>query len=664
MKRNFGKLSLLGMVFSVQLLTGCGSDDNTSDHSIGGAVSGLTGEGLVLQNNGGDDLSITSNGRFTFSTRLERGSSYTITIATQPTGQTCSVSNGSGTLEDHDVTDVLINCPFLTPTLNISVGGIRRLHFSWNDVGADHYKLMSNPDGNSGFSQVGRNITATEVDAEIALHLTDWVNANYMLQACNGMDECIDSEPQYISSLMLELIGYLKPDPATGYNDYRIFGYGVYQYGFSVALSGDGTTLAVGGPGDKSLTTGIDTDPDASGYRAGAVYVYVHDDDSWRLQSYIKASNTDSGDNFGHNLTLSEDGNRLAVGAVHEASGATGVNGDETDNSVESAGAVYVFERNNATWRQQAYIKSSAPAPDEHFGYSLSISGDGNTLAVNAGKKVYLFQYNGTNWSQQTKLEPPGDVKSVSSKLSSDGLTLAIGVSEDETVYMYKMYNLNNGTWIQRDVVKASNGEQSDGFGVGLALSATGDTLVVGAYSESSSASGVNGDMTDNSASKAGAVYVFERDVNTWVQSTYLKASNTDAYDYFGMRVALSADGNHLAVGALGEDSLARGINGDQMDNTTEDLGSAGAVYVFNRDSTGWSQLAYVKAANTDTGYNYVYTSACGTEPCWANADFSRSLGISNDGSLLVVGADEEDSGDPDNQEDDSAQMSGAVYIY
>ncbi len=661
MKWNFGNLSFLVMVFSSLLLTGCGGDDNTSDYAIGGTVSGLTGEGLVLQNNGGDDLSITSNGRFTFSTRLESGSSYTITIATQPTGQTCSVSNGSGTLEGHDVTNVLINCPLLTPNLNISVGGIRRVHFGWGDVGADHYKLMSNPDGNSGFSQVGENITATEVDVEIATHLTDWVNANYMLQACNGLDECVDSEPQYISSLMLELIGFQKPDPATGYNDYTPSGLNVYQYGFSVALSGDGTTLAVGGPGDRSLTTGIDTDPDTSGSRAGAVYVYLHDGDGWRLQSYIKASNTDNGDNFGHDLTLSEDGNRLAVGALHEASGATGVNGDETDNSVMSAGAVYVFERNNATWRQQAYIKSSDPVLDENFGSSLSISGDGNTLAVNGGNKVYLFQYDGTNWSQQTNIEPPGEAQSVSSELSSDGLTLAIGISEDETVYMY---SLNNGTWIQRDAVTASNGEQSDAFGGSLALSATGDILVVGAYGESSSATGVNGDTTDNSAASAGAVYLFKRDANTWVQSTYLKASNTEANDYFGTGVALSGDGNHLVVGAPGEDSQARGINGDQMDNATADVASAGAVYVFNRDSTGWSQQAYVKAPNTDTGYNYVFTSACGTEPCWANADFGRSLGLSNDGSLLVVGADEEDSGDPDSQEDDSAPMSGAVYIY
>ncbi len=667
MKWNFDFLVCIGLVLSVLFLSGCGGDNDDSDHvspsgyAIGGSVSGLTGEGLVLQNKGEDDLAITSNGRFTFPTRLESGSDYVISIATQPAGQTCSLSNASGTLDNHDVTDILINCPLLPPNLSLSVSGIRRLHMTWNDVGADHYKLLNNPDGNSGFVQVGENITATDVDTEIATHLTDWVNDSYLLQACNGLDECVDSEPQSVHSLMLDLIGYLKPDPATGYRDFPPYGENGYRYGFSVALSGDGSTLAVGGPGDHSLTTGIDSDPVVSGYKAGAVHVYVHEGNTWRLQSYIKASNTDSGDTFGSDLALSEDGNRLVVGAPNEASAATGVNGDQADNSADSAGAVYVFERNNAVWRQQAYIKASDTAPGNRFGKGLSISESGNTLAVNGGISVYVFQYDGADWKQQANIVAPGEGVSVSSELSGDGLVLAISRSEDETVYLY---TLDNNVWAQRQAITASNGEANDEFGDTLALSANGDTLVVGAFRESSSATSINGDATNNNAISSGAVYLFEREQNAWTQTAYLKASNTDAYDYFGIGLALSGDGNHLAVGAIGEDSLARGINGDQMDNATADVGSAGAVYIFNRDSVGWSQQAYVKATNTDTGYNFTFTSACGTEPCWANADFGSSLALSNDGGLLVVGADEDDSGYSDNPEDDSAPMTGAVYIY
>ena len=112
-------------------------------------------------------------------------------------------------------------------------------------------------------------------------------------------------------------------------------------------------------------------------------------------------------------------------------------------------------------------------------------------------------------------------------------------------------------------------------------LSLSGDTLAVGAYFEESNATGVNGDQTDNSASGAGAVYVFVRDpsTDTWSQQAYLKASNTGVSDYFGTSVALSGD--TLAVGAHEEDSNATGVDGDQTNNSAS---SAGAAYVLVRD--------------------------------------------------------------------------------
>ena len=85
----------------------------------------------------------------------------------------------------------------------------------------------------------------------------------------------------------------------------------------------------------------------------------------------------------------------------------------------------------------------------------------------------------------------------------------------------------------------------------------------------------MNGDQADNSASNAGAVYVFVRSGSTWTQQAYLKASNTDANDFFGYSVALSGD--TLAVGAYREDSAATVVNGDEADNSASE---AGAVYV------------------------------------------------------------------------------------
>ena len=120
----------------------------------------------------------------------------------------------------------------------------------------------------------------------------------------------------------------------------------------------------------------------------------------------------------------------------------------------------------------------------------------------------------------------------------------------------------------------AGTGILSDVFGVSVAVS--GDTVVVGAYGEDSSATGVNGNQADNSASQAGAAYVFVRSGGVWTQQSYLKASNTGADDYFGGRVAVS--GSTVVIGARQEDSNATGINGNQSDNTATD---SGAAYIF-----------------------------------------------------------------------------------
>ncbi|MCK5639809.1 MAG: hypothetical protein KAJ19_03390, partial [Gammaproteobacteria bacterium] len=82
-----------------------------AEYTVGGSVFGLTGSGLVLQNNGADDLAVAGNS-FEFATALTDGSTYNVTILTQPTGQTCSAINGSGTgtLSGANVTDVVVKC--------------------------------------------------------------------------------------------------------------------------------------------------------------------------------------------------------------------------------------------------------------------------------------------------------------------------------------------------------------------------------------------------------------------------------------------------------------------------------------------------------------------------------------------------------------------------
>ncbi len=193
----------------------------------------------------------------------------------------------------------------------------------------------------------------------------------------------------------------------------------------------------------------------------------------------------------------------------------------------------------------------------------------------------------------------------------------------------------------QQAYLKASNTDFSDSFGSAVAIS--GDTVVVGAPGESSQAIGVNGNQADNSASYAGAAYVFVRNGSSWMQQAYLKASNTNAVDLFGASVAVSGD--ILVVGAPFESSAAVGINGNELDNSAN---QAGAAYVFVRTGTVWVQEAYLKASN-------------------ANADDQFGWSVTVDGNTIVVGAPKEDSSSTvvnGNELDENAPQAGAAYVF
>ena len=203
------------------------------------------------------------------------------------------------------------------------------------------------------------------------------------------------------------------------------------------------------------------------------------------------------------------------------------------------------------------------------------------------------------------------------------------------------VFTLNGTVWSQQAYIKASNTGGGDEFGRSVAIS--DNTLVVGAHLEDSNATGINGDQDNFLANDSGAVYVFIRSGTVWSQQAYIKASNTDGGDEFGQSVAIS--GNTLVVGAHLEDSNATGINGDQDNFLAND---SGAVYVFIRSGTVWSQQAYIKASNTGGG-----------------DQFGGTVTIS--GNTLVVGAIGEDSnatGINGDQGNNSALDSGAVYVW
>jgi hypothetical protein len=338
---------------------------------------------------------------------------------------------------------------------------------------------------------------------------------------------------------------------------------------------------------------------------SGAVYVFVCSAGEWSQQAHVKASNASAGDQFGANVSLSADGNTLAVGAPD-------------DDSPGKSGAAYVFTRSGAAWTQQANLKASNAGGGDFFGSSVRLSGDGNTLAVGAFQEDSAAT--GVNGNQADELAPGSGA-----------------------VYVFTR---SGAAWSQQAYVKASNTDAGDNFGLHLALSGDGNTMAVGARGEGSAATGVGGMEADNSAPLAGAAYVFTRSGTTWTQQAYLKASNTEQDDHFGRSLALSADGNVLLVGAVDESSTATGIGGNQGNGAL----FAGAVYQFTRSGGLWTQVRYIKASNTGTG-----------------DFFGWSIALSSDASTLAVGAPDEDSaatGIGGNQADNSAASAGAVYVF
>ena len=309
------------------------------------------------------------------------------------------------------------------------------------------------------------------------------------------------------------------------------------------------------------------------------------------------------------NVVLTYTGLRVfdALG-VDQAASLSIVDG-QVQIAVEESSAIYPLTIDPIA--QGVYLKASNAELDDHFGSAVAVSGD--TVAVGAYRED--GGSTGVNGNQADNSEVISGAAYVFAKVA--------------------------GVWSQQAYLKASNTGSADRFGYSLALD--GDTLVVGAMLEDSDATGVNGDQSNDNAFDAGAVYVFQRTGTTWVQEAYLKASNAEARDYFGVSVSIS-DGT-IVVGADHEQSASPGINGSQANNSG---GPAGAAYVFVRGATTWVQQAYMKASNPR-----------------GNARFGVAVSVSDD--VLVVGAMGEDSagvGVNGNQSGMGAAWCGAAYIF
>ncbi len=457
------------------------------------------------------------------------------------------------------------------------------------------------------------------------------------------------------------------------------------QFGYSVAVSGD--TVVVGAPGEDGSATGVNGTPNelAAG-SAGAAYVFIRSAGLWSQQAYLKPAAVgpggQAGDHFGWSVAIS--GDTVVVGAPDEDSATTGVNSAPAEGATNS-GAAYVYTRNGGVWSQQAYLKSAVVIASDEFGYSVAVNGDtlvvgaydegSSTTGINTTSNVsapgagaaFVFVRSGSSWSQQAYLKPAavGTTQAndhFGNSVALSGDTVVVGAFQEDSSSIginstpnelaaasgaAYVFARTSGVWTQQAYLKpAAVGTSQANDHFGNSVTASGNTVVVGANQESSSTTGVNSTPNETGAS-AGAAYVFTLSAGVWSQQAYLKPAAvgaTQVGDSFGWSVALSGD--TLAVGATGEGSSTTVIDG-----TPNELASgAGAGYVFTRSAGVWTQQAYLKPV------------AVGTTQAGDNFGFSVAVS----GDTVVVGAWKEDSSTTgvNSPPNEGSIDSGAAYTF
>lgn len=310
------------------------------------------------------------------------------------------------------------------------------------------------------------------------------------------------------------------------------------QFGFSIALSADGNTLAIGAPGATVNSSTL----------AGCVYIYRKTGTEWIKQAKIISLNPQYHAGFGHSIALSADGNRVAIGAPRHTLGG------------KVLGYACVYEYNIAyqqtyyDWHFYTEFTQTMAGYDNAnagFGWKVSLSDDGAKLAISA-PFMFITEAGAGAVFVATSLTSHTLAMYYSDSLISDGyfgLGLALNASGD-TIFVGEPGSSNplgvtktgavhvmpiDRSWRGKYWVNTPQTYAQLGFDVAT----VGDTFVASAIVE------------DTSVADTGAVYVFSKASGTWEQK--LDFDGMQVNGYFGSSIAISATGNLLAIGAKGE---------------------------------------------------------------------------------------------------------------
>ena len=302
-------------------------------------------------------------------------------------------------------------------------------------------------------------------------------------------------------------------------------------FGFSVALSADGTVALIGA---ESHTV-------KKASQAGAVYVFTGSGSTYTQEAELKASGGASGDAFGYSVALAADGSTAFIGAPGRQDG----------------GAAYVFSHVGSTYKQSQQLTDPGAVTGDGFGSSVAVSTDGSTLlagspysTVNGSQTgaAFVFSRTGSAYTQIAELSPTDG-------MDSDGFGSAVALSADGSTALVTapfhsassgpaqgaayVFLLSAGSYAQTAELTAADGAEVDNFGSSAALSADGTIALIGSPLHAI-----------NNVSGEGAAYVFSQENGSYVQTVELTPPTGAEGDGTGSSVAVSADGKAAMVGA------------------------------------------------------------------------------------------------------------------
>jgi hypothetical protein len=335
------------------------------------------------------------------------------------------------------------------------------------------------------------------------------------------------------------------------------------QFGFSVALSQDGSVALVGAPVADSAQ--------------GAVFVFARVGGVWILQQKLQVTHPIQlgALRFGSSVSLTPDGRTALIGA-HGSNPAIG--GEDR---------AFVFVRGffGGFTLQQELLNPAGPLSANAFGASVSLSSDGRTALIgapgNAGV-AYVFArgfFGGWTLRQQLQANDGAHIGD-SVSLSSDGRTALVGAAANDAAYVFARGFF--GGFVQLQKLQANDVAAGE-FGSAVSLSGDSTTALIGAPS------------TD---SNLGAAYVFARGfVGGFTQQQKLQASDGAAGDLFGWSVSLDRAGSKALIGAIGKDS------------------GTGAAYVFARPfAGGFTQQQELQASDGAAGDSFGWSVALSSD--------------------------------------------------